>query len=140
MRRGDAVDYRWRLDSLPTAVFPDPPRQQTTRPVAVLADRGTASSGEIVAGALRDHGRAVLLGERTFGKGLVQYYFPIGGRGAGAKVTIAKFLLPSGYDIAREGGLTPDVPCPAQLDAGKDVCLAEAVQWVARQAEPRYRA
>lgn len=51
------------------------------------------------------------MGEKTFGKGLVQYFFPMGD-GSGLKVTVAKYLTPvSSYDISREGGLTPDVPC-----------------------------
>lgn len=50
----------------------------------VLTDNGTASSGEIFAGVLRDQGRAVIMGDRTYGKGLIQYYFPVGGGGAGA--------------------------------------------------------
>jgi len=62
------------------------------------------------AGALRDNGRAVVIGERTFGKGVVQYYFPMGD-GSGIKLTVAKYLTPSRFDISREGGLTPDVAC-----------------------------
>jgi C-terminal processing protease CtpA/Prc len=59
---------------------------------------------------LHDHGRAVLLGERTFGKGVVQYYFPLAD-GSGLKLTVAKYLTPKQYDIVRNGGLAPDTLC-----------------------------
>lgn len=62
------------------------------------------------AGALRDYGRAVIIGERTFGKGLVQYYFPMGD-GSGLKLTVAKYLTPKSYDISKDGGLNPDIRC-----------------------------
>lgn len=61
-------------------------------------------------GALHDYGRAVIVGERTFGKGLVQYYFPLGD-GSGLKLTVAKYLTPKNYDISRNGGLNPDILC-----------------------------
>jgi C-terminal processing protease CtpA/Prc len=63
-----------------------------------------------VAGALHDYGRAKLLGERTFGKGVVQYYFPMGD-GSGLKLTVAKYLTPHKYDISTEGGIKPDILC-----------------------------
>ena len=62
------------------------------------------------AGALRDYGRAVIIGERTFGKGLVQYYFPMAD-GSGLKLTVAKYLTPKSYDISKDGGLNPDIRC-----------------------------
>ncbi len=66
-----------------------------TMPIAVLVDSGSASASEIVAGALQDYDRAVIIGERTFGKGLVQSTIPLG-NDAYAKVTTAKYYLPSG--------------------------------------------
>lgn len=63
-----------------------------------------------VAGALHDQGRAVLMGEKTFGKGVVQYFFPMGD-GSGLKLTVAKYLTPKMYDISKNGGLSPDFVC-----------------------------
>jgi len=136
-RSGNGYDNVWRVDSLPGG----PRGAATARPLVVLANRGSASSSEILAGALRDSGRAKILGEQTFGKGLVQYYFPVGRDGAGAKVTIAKYVLPRGHDIARRGGLRPDKwcsghPTTATGDGGRaqlaDECLAQAVELVGR--------
>lgn len=103
----------------------------TPAPVVVLANASSASAAEVLAGALRDNGRAVIVGSTTFGKGLVQWYFPLGGRlvegpqqrssslpspegletAGGLKITVAKYLTPGGWDIARQGGLQPDVAC-----------------------------
>lgn len=70
----------------------------TSIPIVVLTNSGTASSAEIVAGALQDMDRAVLIGQRTFGKGLVQSTYPLGS-GAYVKITTAKYYLPSGRCI-----------------------------------------
>ncbi len=77
-------------------------------PLVVLVDRGSASASEIVAGALRDAKRGRLVGERTFGKALVQSTVPLRDGGA-LKLTTARYLTPSGYDLAKRG-LPPDVP------------------------------
>lgn len=61
-------------------------------------------------GALHDHGRATLIGERTFGKGVVQAYFPLGD-GSGVKLTVAKYLTPAAYDVTANGGIAPDQIC-----------------------------
>jgi len=74
-------------------------------PIIVLINRGSASAAEIVAGALKDHGRAFLVGERTFGKGSVQQVFPLGN--AGFKITTALYYTPSGASIDRVG-IPPD--------------------------------
>jgi len=71
-----------------------------TEPVAVLTDEGTASASEIVAGALQDHDRAVVVGTRSFGKGLVQDIFPLDG-GWALKLTTAKWYTPVGRTIQR---------------------------------------
>ena len=70
-------------------------------PIVVLVNRGTASAAEIVSGALQDHDRAVIIGENTFGKGLVQAPFPVTGNGA-LMLTIAKYYTPSGRLIQRD--------------------------------------
>jgi carboxyl-terminal processing protease len=76
-------------------------------PLVVLVDRGSASASEIVAGALRDAGRARLVGERTFGKALVQVTKPLRDGGA-LKLTTARYLTPDGFDLAKRG-LPPHV-------------------------------
>lgn len=76
-------------------------------PVAVLINRGSASASEILAGALRDHHRAVLVGERTFGKGSVQELIPLENNSGGIKLTAAYYLLPSGERIHGRG-VAPD--------------------------------
>jgi carboxyl-terminal processing protease len=70
-------------------------------------DRGTASASEVFAGALQDHGRAVIVGERTFGKGSVQSVLPLR-NGGGIKLTTARYYTPSGRSIQAEG-IRPDV-------------------------------
>ena len=75
--------------------------------VIILVDRGTASASEVVSGALQDHGRALVVGERTFGKGSVQSVLPLR-NGAGIKLTTALYYTPSGRSIQAQG-IEPDV-------------------------------
>ena len=84
----------------------------TNDPLVVLVNQGTASASEILAGALQDNGRARLIGERTFGKGLIQSLFNLSD-GAGLAVTIAKYETPDHHDINRQG-IPPDITI--QLD------------------------
>src|SRR5207253_6687830 len=76
-------------------------------PVAILINGGSASASEIVAGALQDHHRAVLLGTRTFGKGSVQTIIPLAGHGA-MRLTTARYYTPSGRSIQAKG-IDPDI-------------------------------
>jgi carboxyl-terminal processing protease len=76
-------------------------------PLVLLVDRGTASASEVLAGALQDNGRAVIVGERTFGKGSVQSVLPLR-NGAGIKLTTARYYTPSGKSIQAQG-IVPDV-------------------------------
>jgi carboxyl-terminal processing protease len=87
----------------------------TTVPLAVLVDSHTASASEVVAGALKDHGRARIVGEPTFGKSLVQEVVRLPS-GAALKLTVARYLTPAGVDISR-GGVQPDVRSPHALAA-----------------------
>jgi carboxyl-terminal processing protease len=82
-------------------------RALTTKPLVILVDGGSASAREILSGALQDNKRAVLVGTKTFGKGLVQSVRGVG-KGSGLAVTIAKYFTPSGRDINHEG-IQPDV-------------------------------
>lgn len=82
-------------------------RSLTDKPLVVLVDGGSASASEILSGALQDNKRAVLVGTKTFGKGLVQSVRGLGD-GSGLAVTIAKYLTPSGRDINKHG-IDPDV-------------------------------
>ncbi|MEN9661839.1 MAG: hypothetical protein RL324_788 [Verrucomicrobiota bacterium] len=76
-------------------------------PIAVLINSGSASAAEIVAGALKDTGRAVIVGERSFGKGSVQSIIPLG-NGQGLRLTTAKYFTPAGVSI-HEVGVSPQV-------------------------------
>lgn len=95
--------------------------------VIVLVNKGSASASEIVAGALRDHGRARLVGETSFGKGTIQQAEDLGD-GSGLHVTIAKWLTPKGTWVHGEG-LTPDVTAILDpKDPSRDLQLEKAIE------------
>lgn len=100
-------------------------------PVAVLVDRGSASASEIVAGALKDTGRAVIVGERTFGKSKVQVTQETSDGGA-VRVTIGGYRTPKGTDIG-EGGVKPDVKSVDSPDTEADEALDAALARLAAQ-------
>ncbi|GAA7198958.1 S41 family peptidase [Helicobacter pylori] len=79
----------------------------TNLPIAVLVNGGSASASEIVAGALQDHKRAIIIGEKTFGKGSVQVLLPVN-KDEAIKITTARYYLPSGRTIQAKG-ITPDI-------------------------------
>jgi carboxyl-terminal processing protease len=83
-------------------------------PMVVLVDGGTASASEIVAGALQDHKRAIVMGTQTFGKGSVQTILPLG-QNTGLKLTTARYYTPNGRSIQAKG-IEPDVA----IDDGRD--------------------
>lgn len=102
--------------------------------IVALINRGTASAAEVLAGALGDGPlpRATLLGERTFGKGAVQYYFPVTDAGAGVRVTVAAYKTPAGHDPTAERGLAPHAHCAGHPGSGLpdpegDACVAAAL-------------
>ncbi len=90
-------------------------------PIVTLVNGGSASASEIVAGALQDHRRALIVGERTFGKGSVQSILPLG-NGAAVKLTTARYYTPNGRSIQAEG-IVPDIqlkPLKVAADNGAD--------------------
>ena len=107
-------------------------------PLYVLTDKYSASASEIVAGALQDYGRATLVGETTFGKGLVQSIEPLSNGGA-VKVTTAVYLTPKGRDINKTG-ISPDVVAPDD-PATEDVdeTLEKALDLIAAAGSRRLR-
>jgi carboxyl-terminal processing protease len=105
-------------------------------PLAVLVNGGTASASEIVAGALQDHERGALIGQRTFGKGSMQTIHELSDN-SGIHVTIAHWLTPDRHEI-QDAGLVPDievVPSQEALDRGEDPQLVRALEYLATAAE-----
>lgn len=100
-------------------------------PMVVLVDGGSASASEIVAGALQDHGRAVLIGEQTFGKGSVQLPHELS-NGAEMRVTVARWFTPNDRAIHGEG-LAPDIEAELtfdDIDADLDPQLDRAIEYL----------
>jgi len=96
----------------------------TTLPLVILVDRYSASASEIVSGALRDDGRAILVGQRTFGKAVVQETVQLPNNGA-LHFTIARYLTPKGVDLNHKG-LTPDIVVAANPTPTSDPALQQA--------------
>ncbi|MGH2593197.1 MAG: S41 family peptidase, partial [Anaerolineae bacterium] len=107
-------------------------------PLAILVNHSTASASEIVAGALRDRGRAILVGELTYGKGSVQSIFQLAD-GASLHVTTAEWLTPSRRPFNGQG-LQPDIEVVRTADdraAGRDPVLDRAVAYLQSRPVPR---
>jgi carboxyl-terminal processing protease len=106
-----------------------------TEPLVLLIDGGTASASEIVAGALQDHGRATLVGQKTFGKGSVQLIFNLSD-GSAIHVTSARWFTPDRQPID-QNGLTPDIvvePSQEALENGQDEALQRAIELLQGQS------
>jgi carboxyl-terminal processing protease len=95
-------------------------------PVVILVNRGTASASEIFAAALRENGRAILVGETTFGKGVIQKIFR-NDDGSGVRLTIARYYTPDGVSIDDEG-LAPDIFVKNPVVGEEDLQLQEAIE------------
>ena len=104
-------------------------QQVTDKPIVVLINKGSASASEILSGALKDNHRATIVGEQSFGKGLVQEINKLPDE-AGMNITIQRYLTPSGTDINKKG-ITPDVVVELtkeNVEAKKDVQLEKAIE------------
>ena len=102
----------------------------TTIPLVVLVDNGTASASEIVAGAIQDYERALLVGVTTYGKGSVQEWIPLTNNMGAVRITVARWYTPNGHQIAKLG-LTPNIKRPileTEFQAGEDPQLDLALE------------
>lgn len=107
-------------------LYPSRTKPLVQVPLVVLIDEGSASASEIVAGAIKDSGSGILVGTRTFGKGLVQTLYNLGSN-EGVKLTTNKYLTPAGHDI-HEKGIQPDVVVEQPENTDEDVQLEKAVE------------
>ncbi|MDA7635265.1 S41 family peptidase [Alphaproteobacteria bacterium] len=105
--QGEIVSTRGRNESSASRYFAREGDISNGMPIVVLINSGSASASEIVAGALKDHERALIMGTRSFGKGSVQSIVPIG-RDAAMRITTARYYTPSGVSI-QGTGITPDI-------------------------------
>jgi len=108
LNSGIIVTTRGRLQDSNMSFSAHPGDQLDGAPMVVLANNGTASAAEIVAGALKDNRRALIMGQRTFGKGVVQTVLPLDADHA-VKITTARYYTPNGTSIQAEG-IKPDIP------------------------------
>ena len=104
---GEIVSTKGRKASETRKFFAKKGDETNGKPIIVLINNGSASASEIFAGALKDHKRAIILGESSYGKGSVQSIIPLR-NGGGIRLTISKYYLPSGDSIS-DVGVTPDI-------------------------------
>ena len=128
---GEIVSTKGRKVSETRKFFARKGDEINGKPIIVLINNGSASASEIFAGALKDHKRAIIVGENSFGKGSVQSIIPLG-NGGGMRLTISKYYLPSGKSIS-EVGVTPDILVEEenndfQINSNKDNQLDYAIK------------
>ncbi len=127
LSRGNIVSTRGRDGADLASYQSDPEDALDGAPIVLLLDKVSASASEIVAGALKDHGRATLLGEKSFGKGSVQTVLPLRNGGA-IKLTTARYYTPSGVSI-HGTGIEPDIAMESKPGSdGIDRALLEATK------------
>jgi len=114
LESGEVVSERRRAKNDVDHYYAKPGDLTQGKPVVVLVDEGTASAAEIVAGALQDHRRAIVLGQRSFGKGSVQTVYPLSAETA-LRLTTARYFTPSGRSV-QENGIDPDILVPQLSD------------------------
>jgi carboxyl-terminal processing protease len=114
LERGEIVSQRGREKSDIERYYAKPGDMAHGAPIIVLVDAGTASAAEIVAGALQDQRRALVMGEKSFGKGSVQTVVQTGPRSA-LRLTTARYYTPSGRSV-QAGGIDPDIGVPQLSD------------------------
>jgi carboxyl-terminal processing protease len=114
LERGEVVSQRGRRKADIERYYAQPGDDAHGLPIVILVDSGTASAAEIVAAALQDHHRAIVMGERSFGKGSVQNLIVLPGNTA-IRLTTARYYTPSGRSV-QEGGITPDIEVPQLSD------------------------
>ncbi|MDC0458154.1 S41 family peptidase, partial [Alphaproteobacteria bacterium] len=107
LNQGEIVSTQGRNDDDTSRVFAKKGDLINGKPLIVLINSGSASASEIVAGALKDHSRAIIIGTRSFGKGSVQSIIPLAGNGA-MRLTTARYFTPSGVSIQAKG-IEPDI-------------------------------
>ena len=107
LNQGEIVSTQGRKDNDTSRVFAKKGDLINGKPLIVLINSGSASASEIVAGALKDHSRAIIIGTRSFGKGSVQSIIPLAGNGA-MRLTTARYFTPSGVSIQAKG-IEPDI-------------------------------
>jgi len=117
--RGRDRAIRSRYEANPDVLFP------ASLPIVVLTNHDSASASEIMAACLQDHGRAVIVGERTFGKGTVQNIYPLEGGRSALKVTVASYWRPSGKNIHRLKSDPDDKDWGVRPNPGMEVTVTQ---------------
>ncbi|WP_199555642.1 S41 family peptidase [Sandaracinobacteroides hominis] len=118
LERGEIVSQRGRAKGDIERYYARSDDLSGGKPIVVLVDEGSASAAEIVAGALQDQKRAIVIGQRSFGKGSVQTLIPLG-PDSGLRLTTARYYTPAGRSV-QEAGIEPDIVVPQLTDTTRN--------------------